>query len=570
MRLRPTPAALRASLALGLAAALAGCEGFVLDGPSRPDRGVPDPYGDWRPTSPDAPTDGVMDPGRVTMRRLNRTELDHTLRDLLLLDHEVSTDFPADDRGYGYDTIGDVLSTSALHVELLAKEAESWVAEGIGSADAPGPARERFFTCDLATDGDRCAREILEGFALRAWRRPAAPAELARLTTVASLAREHDRPLEEGVELAMVAVLVSPHFLFRPEPLATEPSATATPARPIGDFALASRLSYFLWASTPDDELLDLAARGALDDDAVLAAQIERMLADPRARSLTDDFAGQWLWTRLVSEHTVDASVFADWDAALARSARRELELTFQAFLAEDRPVSELMTADFSFVDARLAAHYGIEAPAGDDFARVTMPPERRAGLLARAGILAVTSQPNRTSPVKRGVWVLEQLLCTHPPPPPPDVEGFDATEPRPGETLRQRFERHRADPVCASCHALMDPIGFGLERFDGIGRYRETESGTTIDDSGVLLGGIEFAGAVELSQRIAEDPRFSRCVSQQLMTYALGRGMRRADEVWVHAVTERAEAEGGSLRDVITQIVLSPPFRSSVPEVTP
>lgn len=551
------------------AALLGGCEGFILDGPLGPG-GAPadDPYAPWRPTDPEAPPADELDPGRVTMRRLNRTELDHTLRDLLGIEESVSGDFPADDRGYGYDNIGDVLSTSALHVELLSKQAEAWVAQGIGSASAPGPARERYFTCDLGTDGDTCAREILASFTLRAWRRPPSESELDRLTGVASLARDHGRPLEEGVELAMVAALVSPHFLFRVE---VDP-VDATDARALTDYELASRLSYFLWASTPDDELLDLAASGTLRTDAVLEAQVDRMLADPRAQSLTDDFAGQWLFSRLVGDHVVDAETFPSWTTGLAGSARTEIELFFRAFLEEDLPVADMLTADFSYVDARLAEHYGMptEGLRAGEFVRVTMPAERRAGLLSKAGILAVTSMPNRTSPVKRGVWVLEQLLCSHPPPPPPDVEGFDSTEPVPGETLRERFERHRSDPVCSSCHAIMDPIGFGLERYDGVGAYRETDSGATIDDAAELPGGIAFTGPVELGAALAEDPRFARCVTQQTMVYALGRGMRGDDAPWIWGITERAQARGGSLRAVIREIVLSPPFRSRSPEVSP
>lgn len=506
------------------------------------------------------------DPGRVTMRRLNRAELDYTVRDLLLLDHPVSADFPSDDIGYGFDNNGDVLSTSALHIELLAQEAEKWVDEGIGSETVPGPARSRYFDCAPSSDAS-CAAQIVEGFAARAWRRPVRADELQRIRSTIGVAGAHARPLEEGIHLAMTAVLTSPNFWFRAEPM-----SGATPL-PIGDYALASRLSYFLWASTPDDTLLDLASRGALDDDATLVAQVSRMLEDSRSDSLVRDFAGQWLWTRGIPDHVVDYDVYGDWSPELAASARTEIEMFFEAFLREDLPVEEMVTADFSFVDTVLARHYQMTPPSGSGFSRVTMPEPRQAGILARAGILAMTSQPDRTSPVKRGVWVLEQLLCTHPPPPPPNVEGFESTEPRTGETLRQRFERHRADPACAACHALMDPIGFGLERFDGIGRYREREDGTLIDDTGTLVDGSEFAGAVELASAIGSDPRFAQCVSRQLLTYALGRGMRdgssaRTDSAWITKITEAAQASGGSLRDVITQIVLSAPFRTATPEM--
>ncbi len=494
---------------------------------------------------------------------MNRAELDHTARDVLGLSDPISADFPADDRGYGFDNIGDVLSTSALHVELLERNASGWVERALGTAASPGPVRDRYLTCDVASDGEACARSVLASFTRRAWRRPADEAEIDRLLDVARVASDRGEAAEPALRLAMTAALVSPHFLYHVE---IDPTPGG-PSHAVSPYELASRLSYFLWASAPDDELLDLAAAGTLTDDEVMRAQVERMLDDPRASSLTEDFAGQWLWTRLVPDHVVDRELFAAWDGALARSARLELERFFGAFLEEDRPVRDMLTADFSFVDARLAAHYGIEGITGTELVRVTLPAERQAGLLGKAGLLAVTSQPNRTSPVKRGVWVLEQLLCTHPPPPPPGVEGLDATEPVPGETLRQRFERHRTDPVCASCHTVMDPIGFGLERFDAIGRHRTEDDGATIDDSGELPGGYAFSGAVELAGLLSADPRFDRCVSRQLLTYALGRGMRSDDSVWVHAITERAAARGGSLRAVIAEIALSPPFRMRTPE---
>ena len=564
---------MRARHLIAVAATLAvGCDGLLLEGPARPGPLPEDPWSEWRPTGPDAPPrTAATDPGRVTLRRLNRTELDHTVRDVLGIERSVSADFPADDRGYGFDNVGDVLSTSALHVELMERGATEWVAEALGSDAEPGPTRERYLVCDLAADAAACTRRVIEGFALRAWRRPATEAELTRLLRIADAARTSGESAESAARLAMVAALVSPHFLYRVE---LDPAGSTADAHVLSDYELASRLSYFLWASAPDDALLDRAARGELGTDEALIDEVERMLDDPRASSLTDDFAGQWLYSRLVDEHAVDAAVYPDWSPELARSARREIELFFEDFLGSERPVQDMLSADFSFVDARLAAHYGMDAPdaTGDEdgFVRVTLPEERHTGVLGRAGILAVTSQPNRTSPVKRGVWVLEQLLCFHPPPPPPDVEGLDSTEPRPGETLRERFERHRADPVCSSCHQVMDPIGFGLEQFDGVGAFRTEDQGALIDPSGELLGGIPFDGAVELAGALSADARFPRCVSRQLLTYATGRGMRDEDQTWIFAITERAAREGGSLRDVITQVVLSPPFRMRTPEVTP
>ncbi|AKF04796.1 DUF1592 domain-containing protein [Sandaracinus amylolyticus] len=541
---------------------LAACDGSLLD-PRGSGPGTVDGWGPEGPSGPGGPT-VPAEPGRVTMRRLNRSELDHTVRDLLGIERQVSTDFPADDRGYGYDNNGDVLSTSALHVELLASSAEEWIDEALGTAEAPGPGRERMLTCDVATGGESCARTILTTFTRRAWRRPATDAEITRLLSVHEIAQMHGDGWPEGVRLALIATLISPHFLYRVE---LDDPAVDGPER-VSDYELASRLSYFLWASAPDDELLDLAADGVLHDEATLRAQAERMLDDARARSLVDDFAGQWLYTRLIPDHDADDGTFPDWTPELARSAQGEMERFFAAFLEEDRPVEDMLTASFGFVDDRLAAHYGVEIPEGttrdeQGFARVMLPDTRSAGLLSRAGVLAVTSQPNRTSPVKRGVWVLEQILCSPPPPPPPGVEGLEATEPREGETLRERFERHRSDPVCASCHSVMDPIGFGLERYDAIGRYRETDNDGTIDDSGLLPGFGEFTGASELGAMISSDPRFPRCVTRQMMTYALGRGVEhRSDEAWVDMLTEDMLANGGTLRALILEIVTSPPFR--------
>jgi hypothetical protein len=564
-----------ASRAVLAAIALVGCNGHLLDPAAGPGGRGPsgdDPFAEWRPSSSDPEVAGApLDPGRVTMRRMNRTELDHTIADLLGVG-PVSADFPTDDRGYGYDNIGDVLSTSALHVELLSQRAVEWIDESLGTESDPGPRRTVILTCDAEAEGEACAREILTAFARRAWRRPPTDAEIARLLEVSGVATAHGEGLDVGIELALAAALVSPHFLFHVE---IDPEG-AGDTHLLGDHELASRLSYFLWASMPDDELLDLADRGVLHEEAVLAEQVERMLDDERASSLVEDFAGQWLYTRLVEGHDVDGSVFPDWTPELARSARGEMERFFAVLFEDDTmPVTELLNAEFSFVDDRLAEHYELTIPSGaardsEGFARVTMPAERHAGVLARAGMLAVTSQPNRTSPVKRGVWVLHQLMCTAPPPPPPEVEGFDSTESVPGETLRQRFERHRSDPVCASCHTLMDPIGFGLESFDAIGRHRtvELDTGASIDASGVMIDGSEFEGAAELADLLVDDPRFTECVTRQMMTYALGRGVERDDAGWVAGITERSATRGGSLRGLIHEIVLSPPFRMRTPEV--
>lgn len=419
------------------------------------------------------------------------------------------------------------------------------------------PIRDAILHCDATPGSPRCADQILSRFLRRAWRRPPTQDELARYSRLVVTALSHGDTFESGVALALRAALVSPHFLFR-----VELDPPGGEAHPLTDHELATRLSYFLWSSMPDEELLALADEGRLQDDEVLAAQTARMLADPRSRALTDNFAGQWLQTRALFDVVPDYNVFPDYDQALQYGLYEETAAFFEAFLHTDRPVTEMFTAEFTFANGRVAAHYGLDGVDGIKPQRVELDgPTRRRGILTHGSVLTVTSYPTRTSPVKRGKWVLSQLLCSEPPPPPPGVEGL-IDEVDASASLRERLEQHRADPTCASCHALMDPIGFAMEEYDGIGRYRDDDHGYAIDPSGELVTGEAFADVHELADILAADDRVTRCVARHMTTYALGRGLEFDDKPYSDAIHAGFVEDGSRLSRLIHHIVQSRLFR--------
>ena len=380
----------------------------------------------------------------------------------------------------------------------------------------------RILTCDPAT-GAACVRTILSTFGRKAWRRPLVSAEVDRLAALVALAQSEGDDVQQGLVLALQAVLLSPNFLFR-----VEADLSTTP-RPLDDYELAARLSYFLWGSTPDAELSALADRAGLR--AELEPQVRRMLSDPKAASLSSQFAGSWLWSRGVEEVSPDPTLFPAITPSLKAAMKAQTETWFQTFVQEDRSALELFTGTDSFLNDALATHYGVPSPGSTSLVRVAVVPETRRGLLGHGGLLTITSQPNRTSPVKRGKWVMSQLLCMEPPPPPANVEAF-AEQTTPTGTLRQQFEAHRAKPECAGCHSMMDPIGFGLENYDAVGRYRTTDTGGfAIDSSGTLFDGRTFNGPTELAATMSADPKFADCTARQLFTYALGRAPVSTDE---------------------------------------
>ena len=660
------------------------------------------------PVDPEHP-----DPGRVTLHRLNRTEYNNTIRDLVGVDFKPAEDFPPDDVGYGFDNIGDVLSLPPMLLEKylraaervmdeaivdgprttpvrrfgpremeggidngpirgLASAGELWVENSFpvagtysvkvrahqqragddpvrmavlldgqevqrfevrGTTSAPEiytaelkvaqpgrhrlsvsflnhfyqaakwvvvpsrkangkPIRERvdpkernLFCHSLEVSGPLgvevplpesqrrifsrmpatadqepvVAREILSRFTRRAWRRPVKAAEVDRLMTLYSSARSAGDGFATSVKQALTAVLVSPHFLFRGElqPEPNNPSVTHN----IDEHALAARLSYFLWSSMPDDELSALADAGKLRR--TLDVQLRRMLKDPKARAFTENFAGQWLQLRLLPLSDPDGDKFPGFSAALRDDMRTETEDFFQYVLNEDRPVMDFLTADYTFVNERLALHYGLPGVAGPEFRKVSLAGTTRQGLLTQGSVLTITSTATRTSPVKRGKWVLENILATPPPPPPPNVPPLEAGEKLVG-TLRHRMEKHRENAMCASCHDRMDPIGFAFEHFDAVGSFRERDGTDPVEPSGELPTGEKFADHRDLNRLIVTTHRadFLRCLAEKMLTYATGRGLEYYDKPTVAKIIRSMEGRGNRFSALIEGVVHSAPFQ--------
>ena len=433
-----------------------------------------------------------------------------------------------------------------------------------GAGDTP--ARRRIFVCHPSdpTDGVPCARNILGRLARRAYRRPVTRQDVDGLMAFFTEGAVADGGgFEAGIERALRALLVSPDFLFR---AVTDPTGVA-PGSPyrLSDLELASRISFFLWSSIPDDELLDVAARGELREPAVVEAQVRRMLADPRSEALAKNFAGQWLRLRNISGALPSDVIFPNFGESLREDFVRETELFFDAVLREDRRVTELLTADFTFLNERLARHYGVQGVYGTDFRRVTHRDPNRRGLLGQGSILTVTSYPDRTSPVGRGKWVLENVLGTPPPPPPPNVPELEP-ETDSGKVLamRERMEQHRANPVCASCHRVMDPLGLALENFDAVGRWRaHMPGGTDIDASGAMPDGTTFNGPSDLRGLLVRNPeQFATVVTEKLLTYALGRGVEYYDGPAVRQITRGASTDDYGLAALVVGVVNSTPFQ--------
>jgi mono/diheme cytochrome c family protein len=689
-------------------------------GMPRPDEATYDALADYL----EAELDGAAsNPGRPVLHRLNRAEYTNAIRDLLALDIDGASLLPADDSGYGFDNIGDVLSVSPMLLERYLSAArkitrlaignraarpdsqtyevsrflgqedrtsenlpfgsrggiavrhffpldgdylfkvrlktsydgssvlgiaeqhqldihldrqkvgqftvggagmnaprfspagqqapdahlevripvgagprlvgvsllkETWAREqmiqptfeslereepGVGSvtisgpynAGGPGetPSRSRIFVCHPTSSQDEepCAGKILSTLARRAYRRPIADDEVPNLLVPYHIGR-NEEGFEAGIELALQRILVSPEFLFRIEqdPENIEPGT----AYPISDLELASRLSFFLWSSIPDDPLLDVAADAQLKDSAVLEEQVRRMLADSRSKALISNFAGQWLYLRNIATVAPDLGEFPEFDENLREALQRETELFFESMLREDRSVVDLLDADYTFLNERLARHYGIPNIYGNHFRRVALSNEERRGLLGKGSILTATSYANRTSPVLRGKWVLENILGTPPPPPPPNVpELQEATQEGKTLTMRQRMEKHRANPACAVCHTRMDPLGFALENFDAIGGWRATEANAPIDASGVLPDGTQFQGASGLRKvLLSRRQEFVGTVTEKLLTYALGRGTEYYDAPAARSIMRESAPDNYSWSSLILGIVKSTPFQ--------
>jgi hypothetical protein len=427
--------------------------------------------------------------------------------------------------------------------------------------------RRRIFICQPETPADEtsCAREILLNLARRAFRRPVGDADVTPLLDLYALGHQTGG-FEAGVKWALEGLLVSPEFLFRVEGHPTTVEA-GTPYR-VSELDLASRLSFFLWSSIPDETLLDLAEAGRLNDPAVLDQQVRRMLSDPRSSAFTENFAGQWLYLRNLRTAAPNAVQFPTFDDNLREALLRETELFVESQAREDHSLLDLLTADYTFLNDRLARHYGIPGVYGSHYRRVSYPDDRRAGLLGHGSVLLVTSHPNRTSPVVRGKWVLENLLGSPPPPPPPDIPALiENDEGAAPATVRERMEQHRANPACAACHANMDPLGFALENFDAVGRWRsaDREAGAPIDPSGTMPNGTPFATPAEFRAALLTEPWRSSYVTtviEKLMTFGIGRGLQYYDAAAVREIMREAESSDFRWSSIIGGIVKSAPFQ--------
>jgi hypothetical protein len=449
-------------------------------------------------------------------------------------------------RGAGIPTIGSVTITGPFSSN--------------GAADTPS--RRRLFVCYPANAGQEraCAAKILTTFVRRAYRRPSTEADLAALWPFYETGHSNGG-FDGGIELAVRRALVSPEFLFRIE---RDPAGGSAVYR-VSALELAARLSFFLWSSIPDDELLAAAESGTLRQPAVLERQVQRMLADPRSAALSRNFAGQWLDLRTLPTVAPDGQLFPDFTDNLRHDFAEETELFFDSLVRENRSALELLTANYTFVNERLARHYGLPHIFGSRFRRVTITDENRFGILGQGSFLTVTSHADRTSVVGRGKWILEHLLGSPPPPPPPNVSA-NLPQPTPGGkvlTMRERLAQHRANPVCASCHNRMDPLGFALENFDATGQWRTKEGFQTIDTSAVLPDGSTFDSPAGLRVWLMRYPeQIVTAATEKLLAYALGRGVDYTDAPAVRAITRRAARSGYSFSSLITGVVDSVPFQ--------
>jgi hypothetical protein len=465
-------------------------------------------------------------------------------------------------RPFERSNAGTYDSTGRPHIETL-------TIAGPFAPTGPGTtaSRERIFTCTpgSAEEEEPCAREILATLARRAYRRPIVAPDLERLLPFYRDGRAQGT-FETGIELALRRVLASPAFVFRPE--AEPPDVAAGDAYFVSDVELATRLSFFLWSSLPDETLLELAAAGRLHEPNVLEAQVRRMLRDPRIDALVENFAGQWLHLRNLETIKPNTDFYPDFDDDLRQGFKRETELFFASIIDESRSIIDLLTADYTFVDERLARHYGIPYIYGSRFRRVTLPAglEERRGLLGKGGVLMATSHADRTAPSLRGKWVLENLLGTPPPPPPGNVPPLEEQSAAAPKTMRERLEMHRTNPACTDCHALIDPLGFALENFDAVGGWRDYDARAVVDARGELPDGTDIDGIEELRAALAADPRvFAGTVVEKLMIYALGRGLQAFDMPVVRGILRKAAADDYRFESIVLGIVESPPFRMRV-----
>ena len=642
------------------------------------------------------------DPGRVTAHRLNRAEYSNTIHDLLGLDFHASEQFPADDSGYGFDNIGDVLTVSPtlmqkylsvaehlaaravggdplpkpgffsdkervrhlpgsciemtdildydadyiIHVNLLGhrgkdgkpvnlvisvdgkpyktvsvpvqisavnqqggatqrgneevkvfltgnqhtfraefvndEELEKVPANGRTNVNQnifpdtielagpfppaePHPVQKKILLCDPAT-GAACVDRILTSLAHHAYRRPVTKLDVDGPTRIFNQAKAAGYTPLQSLQFAVATVLVDPQFLFR---LERDPKAGTS--APITDVELASRLSYFLWSSMPDDELLKLGETNQLHLPAVLDAQVKRMIADPKSAACAENFAGQWLETRSLDAVKRDAKKFPAWNTELKEAMRTETSMFFQAVMRDDRPISDFIDGKYTFLNELLAKHYGIDDVKGGEFRRVELKGDQRSGVFTQGSVLTVSAYPTRTSVVLRGKYLLENVLNAPPPPPPPDVPALNEAAVGVATSLRQQMEKHRADALCASCHSKMDPLGFALENYDAIGKWRTEDGKFPVDASGAFPNGKTFTTPAEMKSLLKDNmPEFTRCVTEKMLTYALGRGVESFDRLTVQDLVRQTAAHDYKMQSLIIGIVHSVPFQQRRGEAKP
>lgn len=521
--------------------------------------------------------ESVNDPGRPVTRRLNRTEYDFSIHDLTGLDLHLADAFPPDPSGYGFDNIGDVLTLNPVQVEQYdsaAREVVRVLLSGAPDSTDPTPesiaAFQKIFAPALNEQGEwnladppAAAQNILAQFAQSAFRRPVDQAYVDRLTEIFSRAQQQDKTFAESVGYGLRAVLISPRFLLRVEQV----DSNADGAYPVDAYDLASRLSFFLWSRPPDATLLELAADGRLNDESVLREQTLRMLQDPRSDALVESFFGQWLELRNVVTHQPDPNRFPEFTPELRSAMLAEANAVLAAMVRENRSITTILDADFTFVNQPLAELYGLSGEYSSEFVRVPLPDRRRGGLVTSAALLMIQSDPQRVNVPRRGNFIAGRILGAPPPPPPPNVPPLEETA---GDTstmtLRERFELHRNKPECMSCHSKIDPLGFALQNYDALGRWADKEVDKPIDASGTLPDGREFDGPVAFKDLLLEEQdAFAKTLSENLLIYALGRGLETADRCVIDDMLARHEESGGVFSELVVEIVLSLPFRYRV-----
>jgi mono/diheme cytochrome c family protein len=476
--------------------------------------------------------------------RVPITEGDHTLR-----------------LGFIDDPFVKTLPQDEIYKDSVNKWVGAVTVVGPFATSGEKPSRKKILVCDPAS-GPRCVDRILATLARRAYRRPVTGAEVAALKRFVDMARADGQSVEQGIGLAIQAMLVSPHFLFHIE-RDLYPNDPGRMHR-VSDVELASRLSYFLWNSMPDDELLSLAERRRLSVPQVLDAQVARLLADPKSAAMAENFAGQWLEIRNLDTIKPDPQKFPAWTPELREAMKTETRMFFDTILRENRPIGDFIDARYTFLNELLAKHYGIDGVSGPEFRRVDLETGERGGVLTHGSVLAVSSSPTRTSVVIRGKYILQNILGTPPPPPPADVPALDEQAVGTTASLRKQMETHRTNAICASCHSRMDPLGFALENYDAIGKWRTMDGGFPVDSSGILPGGKKFANSAEMRQILSERvPELTRTLTEKLLIYSLGRGLQRYDRPTVNRITKKIAASGYGFQTLVQEVVRSLPFQS-------